>query len=62
MTDTRLTKIGPHSAGEVQFICEGCGIHVRTFRWVNYRTIPPSMDERNLCATCKERLVDNDAA
>jgi len=39
--------------GLPEFICTGCGVHVTTFRWVNYRTIPPSMDERDLCERCK---------
>ncbi len=39
---------------ESWFICTDCGIRVRTYRFVNYRTIPPSMDERDLCMACKE--------
>jgi hypothetical protein len=42
-----------HRAGEVRFVCKDCGASVRTYRWVNYRTIPPSMDTRDLCDRCK---------
>lgn len=41
--------------GNVEFICLGCGAQVKDFRWVNYRTIPPSMDTRDLCPDCKKR-------
>lgn len=40
--------------GPVDFICTGCGMQITTYRWVNYRTIPPSMDERDMCNRCKE--------
>lgn len=42
---------------EVEFVCEGCGCRVRTYRFINYRTIPPTIDERDLCFDCKERAV-----
>lgn len=41
-------------AGIVNFTCTSCGTHVTTYRWINYRTIPPSMDERDLCEACKK--------
>lgn len=40
---------------EVRFVCEGCGTAVRTYRWFNLRTIPPSMDNRDLCDRCKKQ-------
>ena len=43
------------SRQEVLFICQGCGLRVRTYRWINYRTWPPSCDERDLCNACKNR-------
>ena len=39
---------------EVTFTCKGCGARVRTFRFINYRTIPPTVDESDLCSRCKE--------
>ena len=36
-----------------EFKCEGCGVHITTFRVWNFRTIPPSMDMRDLCMDCK---------
>ncbi len=50
----------PLRAGHVEFTCTGCGVHVTTFRWVNYRTIPPSMDERDLCERCKRSTTMTD--
>jgi hypothetical protein len=43
---------------EVRFVCTGCGQHVRTYRWVSYRTLPPSLDARDLCQACKD-IEDN---
>lgn len=40
-----------------EFKCEGCGVHVTTVRFWNYRTIPPSMDARDLCRKCKEETM-----
>lgn len=37
----------------VEFTCEGCGVEVITYRWINYRTVPPSRDDRDLCEACK---------
>lgn len=55
MVDLDMSKWpDPSLTGSVEFTCEGCGIHVLTFRWINYRTFPPSIDLRNLCSTCKE--------
>lgn len=42
---------------EVNFICTGCGTRVRTYRMWNYRTWPPSMDERDLCQNCKDIMT-----
>lgn len=39
----------------VEFICEGCGVSVITYRFLNLRTIPASMDGRNLCQSCKDK-------
>jgi len=39
---------------ETQFTCTRCGASVVTYRWVSYRTIPPSVDVRDLCEVCKE--------
>lgn len=39
---------------EANFTCVGCGVRVRTYRIVNFRTIPPSIDDRDLCDGCKE--------
>ena len=36
------------------FCCEGCGRTVITYRFMHYRTIPASIDNRNLCNKCKE--------
>lgn len=42
---------------EVNFICTSCGVEVQTYRWINYRTWPPSRDERDLCQNCKDGMV-----
>jgi hypothetical protein len=39
---------------EVNFICTGCGVGVRTYRYWNFRTFPPSRDDRDLCNECKQ--------
>ncbi len=44
---------------DVRFTCTGCGIKVRTYRMWNFRTIPPSMDTRDLCMACKEKPMDD---
>ncbi len=49
----------PARAGEVDFTCTSCGTRVHTYRWWNRRTIPPSMDTRDLCDKCK-RAVDGE--
>jgi hypothetical protein len=39
-------------------VCVRCGVRVLTYRWTNYRTIPPTRDDRDLCGECKMSLLN----
>lgn len=42
-------------SNEYVFQCEGCGCTVRTFVYVNYRTIPPSVVRPTRCYRCESK-------
>lgn len=41
---------------EYRYACAGCGANVRTFLFVNYRTIPPSIVKPTRCEACRSQL------
>ncbi len=55
MVPPNISNGGRRAVFLAEFKCIDCGTHVTTYRIVNYRTIPPSMDERDLCQTCKDK-------